>query len=58
MKYNQDKKRVKQNRQNRQKAAKNKYYSQMVNQPRRNNLIWIEKEIVAAKTNVKHFFSL
>ena len=31
--YGQDKKQAKQNGQNRQKAAKNKYHLQMVNQP-------------------------
>ena len=41
LKYNQDKKQAKQNGQNRQKAAKNKYYLQMVNQLRRNVLTWI-----------------
>ena len=59
MKYNQDKKRVKQNGQNRQKAAKNKYYSQMVNQLRRNVFnLDLKREMIAAKTNVKRFCSL
>ena len=44
---------------NGQKAAKNKYYLQMVNQLRRNVFnLDLKREIVAAKTNVKHFFSL
>ena len=51
------KKQAKQNEQNRQKAAKNKYYLQMVNQLRRNVFnLDLKREIVAAKTNVKHFF--
>ena len=47
----------KQAKQNGQKAAKNKYYLQMVNQLRRNGFnLNLKREIVAAKTNVKHFF--
>ena len=36
---------------------KNKYYLQMINQLRRNVFnLDLKREIVAAKTNVKHFF--
>ena len=59
LKYNQDKKQAEQNGQNRQKAAKNKYYLQMVNQLRRNVFnLDLKRDIVAAKTNVKHISSL
>ena len=38
---------------------KNKYYLQMINQLRRNDFnLDLKREIVAAKTNVEHFFSL
>ena len=48
------KKQAKQNEQNRQKAAKNKYYLQMVNQLRRNAFnLDLKREIVAAKTNYR-----
>ena len=47
----------KHDKKNGQKAAKNKYYLQMVNQLRRNVFnLDLKREIVAAKTNVKHFF--